>query len=197
MRTIAIAILCVSVPAQADSFAELLGGLAIPVGNSNWTNLVDPSPKLQARAGAMAPGADIGGMLGIDWTPESLDNSGGGFGVGSTSVAAHRFRAIASVVFRHRIAPRITLSGRAGAGIDIAHASYDVTILNNTSSNSDTDVGYAFEFGAGVWFDVGGTQLGFELAVPIGHHNKQAQQTGDITFQYTDIDVDLLIGVRL
>jgi hypothetical protein len=198
VRTLLVlAILAASVPARADGFAELLGGLAIPAGNSNWTNTVDPSPKLQARAGEMAGGGDFGGMLGIDWTPESLDNSGGGFVVGSSSAAAHRFRAIASAIFRHRIAPRITLSGRAGAGIDIAHASVDVTVFNNTSTTSDTDLGYAFELGGGVWFDIGSTQIGVELALPIGHHNKQAQKAGDITFDYTDIDIDLLVGVRL
>lgn len=196
MRAILVLVLVAisAAPARADSFAEIVGGLSLPVGNDNWTNTVDQSPKLGVRAGAMS--GEIGGMLAIDWTPETLDNNGGSFGIGATSAAAHRFRAIASAVFRHRVAPRITISARAGAGLDLAHASYEVTILNSTSSTSDTDLGYGFEFGGGVWFDVGGTQLGVELALPIGKHSKRATQTGDITFDYTSIDIDLLLGIR-
>lgn len=195
MRAILVLVLvAISAPARADSFAEIVGGLALPVGNDTWTKTVDPSPKLGVRAGAMS--GELGGMLALDWTPETLDNNGGSFGIGATSAAAHRFRAIASAVFRHRVAQKVTISARAGAGLDLAHASYELSILGSTSSTSDTDLGYGFEFGGGVWFDVGGTQLGVELALPIGKHSKRATQTGDITFDYTSIDIDLLLGIR-
>ena len=184
----------IAVPAHADGFGEVVGGLMIPTSNDNWTNLAEPSPKLGVRAGAMS--GDFGGMLGADWTPVSLDNSGGSFGIGSTGGSAQRFRVIASAVFHHRIAPKITLSGRAGAGLDIAHASFDLTILGATSTTSDTNLGYAFDLGLGLWFDVSSVQLGFELGIPIGHHDKQAKQSGDIGFQYTSVDVDLLAGLR-
>jgi hypothetical protein len=196
MRALLVLVLVAigAAPARADGFAEIVGGLALPIGNDNWTNTVDPSPKLGVRAGAMA--GELGGMLAIDWTPESLANDGGSFGIGSTNAAAHRFRAIASAVFRHRVAPRITISARAGAGLDLAHASAELTILGATSSTSDTDLGYGFELGGGAWFDVGGTQLGVELALPIGKHTKRASRSGEITFDYTSIDIDLLLGIR-
>ncbi len=198
MRTLTLlAVLASSSAAHADPFAEIVGGFAFPVSNSNWTNSVDASPVLGVRAGAMANTGDLGGMLGVDWTPESLSSSGGSFGFGSTSASLHRFRVIASGVFHHRVAPKITISAHAGAGIDIARASYDVTILGSTSSGSDSDLGYAFEFGGGVWFDLGSAQLGIELALPIGHHDKQASQSGDVTFKYSDVDLELLVGVRL
>jgi len=50
---------------------------------------------------------------------------------------------------------KLTLSGRLGAGIDIAHASGDITLFGNHSSTSDTDVGYAFDFAVGIWLDIG------------------------------------------
>jgi hypothetical protein len=191
-----LTVLASSSVVDADPFAEIVGGIALPQSNSNWTNTVDASPKLGVRAGAMSDRGDLGGMLALDWTPESLNSSGGSFGIGSTSASLHRFRLIASGVFRHRIAPKVTISARAGAGIDVARGSYEVTVLGSTSSHSNVDVGYAFELGAGVWFDVSSVQLGVELAVPIGHHDSAASQQGDIAFQYTDVDIDLLVGVR-
>ena len=184
-----------STPAHAEGFAEFLAGTSVPAGDSDWTKLADPSPKLAARGGAMS--GQLGGMVGVDWTPVNLDNGGGSFGLGSANGSAHRFRVIASAVFRHVLTPKITLSARAGGGLDIAHASIDITVLGSTTTNSDTDLGYGFDFGAGIWFDIGPTQLGFELAVPIAHHNKDAQQIGDPAFHYTSVDLDLLFAVRL
>ena len=189
-----LALVAIGSPAHADGFGEVALGLAIPVANDNWTNLVEPSPKVAVRGGAMS--GDFGGMLGLDWIPQSLDNGGGSFGIGSTNSSVQRFRAIASAVFHHRVAPKVTLSGRAGVGIDLVHGSFDVTILGSTSTTSDTDVGYAFEFGAGVWFDLAGKQVGFELAIPIGHHNKHAQNSNELTADWTSVDVDLLVGLR-
>ncbi len=189
-----IAVVAMTTPAKADGFGEILAGIAIPASDSDWTKLVGPSPKLAARGGAMQ--GDFGGMLGLDWTWENLENGGESFVVGSTSASLQRFRLIASGVFRHRLTPKLTLSARAGAGIDVAHASGDFTLFGNHSSTSDTDVGYAFDFGVGIWFDIGSTQLGFELAVPIGHHDKQVEQSGDLPFQWSSLDVDLLVGVR-
>jgi hypothetical protein len=179
---ILLAAVAISTPAHAEGFAEFLAGLAIPVGDSDWTNVADPSPKLAARGGAMS--GQFGGMIGVDWTPVNLDNGGGSFGIGSANGSAHRFRIIASAVFRHALTPRITLSARAGGGLDIAHASIDLTVLGSTTTRSDTDLGYAMEFG-------------FELAMPIGHHDKDAQQIGDPAFHYTSVDIDLLFAVRL
>jgi len=41
------------------------------------------------------------------------------------------------------------------------------------------------------------TQLGVELAIPIGHHDKQATQAGEITFDYDQLDLELWFVVRL
>jgi hypothetical protein len=183
--------------ARADSFLEILGGITIPVGDSDWTNVAEASPELQARVGAVGD-SGVGGMVQADWTPVNLDNSGGSFGVGNADIAGHRFRVLADVAFHKQVAPKLVVTGRAGAGIDIAHASATVTVLGTTTSSSDTDTGFAFELGGGIWYQLGSADLGGELALPIGHHSKQGNATdGNYTFDYTSYDLDLLIGVRL
>jgi hypothetical protein len=178
--------------ARADSFVDFVGGLQAPLGDDNWTNDVDTSPKLAVRAGVL--NGQLGGMLAVDWTPENLHNGGSFFGA---SAAAHRFRIIAQAVLQQRVAPKVSVVGRAGAGLDIAHASYEFTLLGTTTSHSDTNLGVGFEFGAGVWLDIAqNMQLGGELAVPIGYHSHKSTN-GDIAFDYTSYDLDLLFGVRL
>jgi len=183
--------------AQADSFLEVAGGLSIPVGDNAWTNLADTSPKLGARVGAVNENG-LGGMIQADWTPVTLNNSGGGFGVGSADIAAHEFRFLADFTVHHPILPKLMLGVRAGVGIDVAHASATVTILNTTTSSSDTNVGFAFEVGGGLWYRIGDIEVGGELALPMSWHSKKGNSTdGNYTFDYTSYDIDLLAGVRV
>jgi hypothetical protein len=198
MRTVTLfLVLVVGSNARADSFTELAGGIAIPAGDQGWTDTVGTSPKLAVRVGSV--NADgLGVLLAGDWTPENLNTKGGAFPGGSLDTSGHRFRVLAQGALHHRIAPKILFAARAGAGIDIIHGSYSLTVLGATSSHSTTDLGYALEVGAGVWFDVGSTQLGVELALPIGHHDEHAATgSGDISYVWTAYDVDLLFGVRL
>jgi hypothetical protein len=187
-------VLAVPASALADGNLELVGGISIPAGDSNWTKIADTSPKLGARFGEMS--GDIGGMLQADWTPVNLKNMGGSFGVGDASAAFHAFRLLADFAFQHHLRPNLVISARAGIGIDIAHGSGQITILGVTNSVSDSDVGIAVEFGGGLWYDFGGTQIGAELAVPISNHSSSADQN-NLAFQYASYDVDILLGVRL
>src|SRR5258706_324047 len=103
MRWLTTLTLLLTAPlARADSFAEVVGGIAIPIANDSWTKVVETSPKLSLRAGAI---------------------------------------------------------------------------------------------GGGVWFRVGGTELGAEVALPIGYHSKKNQN--GISFDYTSYDLDLLFGIRI
>jgi hypothetical protein len=180
--------------AYADGNVEIAGGISIPAGDNNWKNIAGTSPKLGLRLGDMV--GDFGGMLQVDWTPVSLNNSGGSFGFGSADASAHVFRVLAAFAVQHHLLEHFLVSGRAGIGIDIAHASGTLTLGNATlGSRSDTDVGLAVEFGGGVAYDFGGTEVGAELAVPIGDHSS-ASQNMSIPFQYALEDVDLLAVVR-
>lgn len=194
----AAAVLLTGGAAYADSFLEVAGGLSIPVGDNTWTNTADTSPKLGARVGAVND-KGLGGMIQADWTPVNLNSSGGMFGnIAGLDVAGHNFRFLADFTVHHPILPKLLLSARIGAGIDIAHASATVTILNSTASSSDTNIGFAFEVGGGLWYQLGDVELGGELALPISSHSKNGNNTdGNYTFNYTSYDIDLLFGVRV
>ena len=184
--------------ARADSFLEVAGGLSMPVGDNAWTNLADASPKLGARVGGVSDTNGLGGMVQADWTPVNLNNSGGAFGAGSLDIAGHDFRFLADLTIHHPILPKLVLSARIGAGIDIAHASATLTILGNTTSTSDTNIGFAFEVGGGLWYSLGDVQVGGELALPISSHSKHGDGSdGNYTFDYTSYNIDVLAGVRV
>lgn len=192
---IAVAILAVAVPARADNFFDIAGGLAAPLSDNNWTNLVDTSPKLQLRAGAL--NGDLGAAVTLDWTPENLNNSGGAFPGGSVDITGHRFRLLVQGVATHHVTPKVMLVGRAGAGLDLAYGSYSFNLGTSSSGHSDWNAGIAFELGGGAWLDVSESmQVGIELGLPIGFHNHKASGNGDIAFDYTSLDLDILFGVR-
>jgi hypothetical protein len=185
-------LLLAAAPASADSFVGAAGGVMIPLGDSNdsntgWSDQVSSSPKVGVQVGGVG-GAGLGGMVSADWTPASYN-----FNSQLADVSAHRFRILAHVLFEKLVAPKLTVAFRAGAGIDIAHASADTVI----GDFSDTDVGWAVEFGGGVWWSVGSLDVGGQLALPFGGHSHDANKAGEITFDYTSYDLDLLFAVRL
>jgi len=194
-RLLAVVILAVAVPAHADNFFDIAGGIAAPLSDKNWTNLVDTIPKLQLRAGAL--NGDLGALVSLDWTPESLNNSGGAFPGGSVDINGHRFRLLVQGVGAHHVTPKVMLVGRVGAGIDLAYESYSASILGSNSSHSDLNAGIAFALGGGALLDVSDSmQVGVDLALPIGYHNHKSSGNGDIAFDYTSLDLDLLFGLR-
>jgi len=192
MRSLPLLLLLAATPAAADSFVGATGGLMIPLGDSNnsktgWSDMVSSSPKLGLRVGATGE-SGLGGMITADWTPVSAnaDNQ-------LVDVSANRFRILAQFVVDKDIASHLLFSGRGGIGVDIAHASASSAL----GDASDTDTGLGFEFGGGLWFKLGSTEIGGELALPVGIHSHKAQKLTDITLDYTSYDVDLLFGVRL
>ncbi|HSN28284.1 MAG TPA: hypothetical protein VLT45_18490 [Kofleriaceae bacterium] len=197
MRSLPLLLVLATTPAYADSFVGATGGLMIPLGDSHknpadgWSDMVSSSPKLGLRVGATGE-SGLGGMISADWTPIS-SNAQSQF----TDVSAHRFRILAQFLVDRDIASHIVFSGRAGVGVDIAHASYSAGVGGLSFSGSDTDTGLGFEFGGGVWFKLGNTEIGGEVALPVGLHSHKASNAQDITLDYTSYDIDLLFGVRL
>ena len=191
-----VSVLAIPAIGHADNFFEAVGGISIPAGDDNWTNLTNSSPKLGLRGGVMH--GELGGMLQVDWTPVNLDNTGESFGAGSINTAGDELRFLADLAFQHRVLPKVTITARGGAGLDIAYASYSVVLGTSTTTHSNSDVGIAFELAGGAWFDISpNVQLGAELAIPISYHSAKNQNIGDISFDYTSVNVDLLFGVRL
>ncbi|HEY1552499.1 MAG TPA: hypothetical protein VGG28_31945 [Kofleriaceae bacterium] len=192
---VAATLLVLTAAAHADGNLELAGGISIPAGDSNWQNIAKTSPKLGVRIGDFFT-HDLGVMLQADWTPVSLNNSGAAFGIGEAAFAAHVFRVLIDFTGQRHITEHVVIGGRAGIGMDIAHASGSISVGAAAGSRADTDVGLAVEFGGGVWYDFGGTQVGGEIALPIGNHSSPSEN-GSFAFQYAMYDVDLLAVVRL
>src|SRR5882724_7658851 len=128
-----------------------LAGLQLPLGDSDWTKYVDVSPKLEARAAVVQ--GPLAGMISADWTPERLTNQTAMPGGVDVNASAYRFRFLAHLGFEHPLNPKLTLTARFGAGIDVAHGSYDYNFLGAHLQSSETDTGYAFELGSGLWWE--------------------------------------------
>lgn len=180
-------VLCVSSAAWADSFVEIAGGLTTPLGDQDWTDSVESSPKVAVRLGAFPN--EVGGFLSVDWTPYQTDADG----AWGAEVSAHRFRLMGGVMFHHMVSNTLVVSGRGSVGADIAHANARIPIFNIEVSDTDTALG--FEMGVGLFFKTGRMELGGEVAIPIAIHD-HAGGMDRIQMQYTSYDLDLLFCVR-
>ncbi len=171
---------------RADGFVELGTGASIPVGDKVWTNTVTPSPVLAVRAGSSA--GELAALLSAEWTP--LRTRAAGF-------ADDRYRLTLGAGVHHHIKRCIMVTGRVGIGLDITHASDSITVSQNIIAGSTgADVGFAAEGAIGIWQELGGeSQLGIELAVPVGVHRNQAGSNA-ISFDYTSVDIELLGTLR-
>ena len=191
LSIIAVVIVMTLAPARAraDGILEVGGALTFPIADDNWKNTVEPSPELAIRAGA---GSEVmAGLVSLSWIPEQLDAQ-----QNFVDVSAQRFRLLGNLALGHRIAPKLSVGARIGVGTDITHGSYSFMVAGTTTSKSDTDFGFALDLAARIMYDLGSTQLGFELAVPIGYHSKKAANLGDISFDYTQTDLELWFVVR-
>lgn len=194
MRAIVVfALLAIALPtsaAHADSFVDVYGGISIPISDDQWTDAVETSPVIGVRGGAFPK--EIGGYLGIEWMPANTNNEGWNVPGSSADVSAHRFRIQAGPIL-HRNVGALSVTGRAGIGIDIAHVNVSGQVLGVSFDESETDVGLGFEFAGGLWFKLGGLEVGGEVSLPIGMHDDDNE---NIDFDHTSVDLQLLFGVR-
>jgi hypothetical protein len=183
--------------ARADgyAFAHFLAGGTLPLGNSDWTGSVDPSPKLEARVGGMS--GSFGGMVSGDWTFEQLRSKNAILPT-ATKIAIGRLRVLGHIVFERRLSAKLLFDASAGAGVDLQYVDYTVAVAPNPMHRSETYQGYAFELAAAAWFDVGpNVQVGGLLALPISQHSTELREGATAGFNYTSVDLDVLFGVRV
>ncbi len=193
MRVIlCLAVLSIAAPARADSFVELAGGVSLPMGDDNWTDAVESSPILAVRAGAVPN--KIGGFFSAEWMPTNTNASGWQIGNSGADLSAHRFRLIVGPMYRHELSNTLAVDGRFGIGADIAHASVEGNVGPISFDESETDVGLALDFAAGVWFRIGNVEVGGTVAIPFGFHDDV--NDNNINFDWTSYDLQLLGAVR-
>jgi hypothetical protein len=192
--TVAFAVLAIATPAAADSFVDLSGGISIPVGDDDWTELVESSPKLAVRVGAFPK--ELGGYLQADWSPVNTNAQGWDLGgLGNADISAHRFRVTGGVLFHHNVSNTLVVTGRGGIGADIAYVGVSGTVLGQSFDESETDAGLGFEFAGGVFFKLGNLEVGGELALPFAIHDDDNPEPA-ADFVYTSYDIDLMFVAR-
>jgi hypothetical protein len=190
---VSLATIALPLTARADSFGEVVAGVAIPLGDDDYSDVVDESFKLGVRGGSM-PAGGIGIEGGVDWT--SINDDIGGEVLGqSFDVAWNRFRVLAGARFGKVMGGEtpVLVFARAGAGIDLIHVSVTTEILGNETEDSETDTGLALEVGGGALVSLGSVAIGAQIAVPMGFHFED--DDGDAsTFDadYTSYDLDIL-----
>jgi hypothetical protein len=191
----AVLLAAVTSTAHAESFGEGVVGVALPMGDDDYENAVDNSFKLGFRGGSVGAGG-LGFEIALDWTPANDDLSGEILGQ-TFDVDWHRFRTQVGIRGGTRVgkSKNVFVFGRAVGGMDLVYTSTTVTILGNTTDDSDTDIGLALELGGGVLVDVGAVALGFQVAVPMGFHFDEADQDEDIDYDYSSYDIDLLATI--
>jgi hypothetical protein len=186
----AAAILAVPARASAESFVEGALGIMMPVGDDDWTDYVEASPKLAVRVGGSGSGSGrTGALISADWTPIESDENA------FADISADRFRVLVHGFSHFAIGPKLSGSVRVGAGVDIAHVNIKTNLGPLSGEASDTDPGLALEAAAGLWFDLGSIQIGGEVALPLGFHADGSDGNVDLN-DYMSYDLDLLFGVR-
>jgi hypothetical protein len=190
---VSLVTLALPLTARADSFGEVVAGVAIPLGDDDYADVVDESFKLGLRGGSM-PAGGIGVEGSVDWTAINDDIGGSVFGQ-SFDVSWNRFRVLAGARVGTIMGgdTPVLVFGRAGAGVDLVHVSVTAEVLGVESEDSETDAGLALEIGGGALVSLGSVAIGAQIAVPMGFHFED--DDGDdstIDHDYTSYDLDIL-----
>lgn len=174
--------------ATADSYVELLGGLALPIADDDYEDIADESLKLGVRFGAGA----IDGS--IDFTPVNTD-----VGVLGGDLDIQRFRFQVGGRLTRPIGARSQLFGRVSGGLDFVRYSASGQVLGVRFEQSETDLGLAVELAGGLLVNVGKVQIGGQLGIPMAFHvdDGGTDDDPDDEFDYTGVDLDLLFLVSI
>lgn len=186
---LALAILLASPAAHAGGFAELFGGLASPLEDDDYDAVIDVSPKLGVRVGAVSAGRDalgIGFEIGADWTPLSSDLDL------FQNESFHRLRVLGGARLVYRATDQVDVVARFAAGIDYTRASVSSEVLGVEVELSDDSIGIAIDPSIAVQGMVGDTGVGLQLGLPVSVHG---DDDDEFDISYTSWDVDLLFVI--
>lgn len=189
-----LATLALPAAARADSFGEVVAGVAIPLGEEDYENVVDESFRLGVRGGSVSD-RGVGFELAVDWTAINDDVGGAVVPGASFDVGWNRFRVLAGARVGRLVgddAPLLVFA-RLGAGVDIVHVRVTSDVFGVESEDSETDAGLALEVGGGVLYSIGAAAVGVQVGVPIGFHfEDDDNDAATIDHDYTSYDLDLL-----
>jgi len=173
--------------ARADGFVEGVFGIASPLGDSDYDNGFDASPKLSVRAGSWLREQDhvlMGVELGADLTfLDGPDN------VPATDLSYHRVRAIAGLRLAYDVNDKVRLTGRMAIGADYTRFHSSTSAFGTTTESTQSNLGLAVDPSVELQVHLGGGSYGVEIGLPIGTHNGKGD---DALVNYNSYDLDVL-----
>jgi hypothetical protein len=182
-----VAVLALPAGVRADGpFFEGLAGIAQPLADDDYTDVVDTSLKLGARIGSMQRSTGTGRLgfdIGIDWSPINHTVNLPG------TLSVHRLRGMLGARFAHDLG-NATLLLRLAAGLEHVSARYQVTVLGTRFTSKDSDTGLAIDPSISYRVHVGGVALGASIGLPIGFHDEGSTENFDL--DHTSIDLEIL-----
>jgi hypothetical protein len=169
--------------AHADGYLIAGGGIRVPLGDSDWQDLVETSPSLQLGGGTMrkiAPHSRLGLDVSFSYSPLA-SNANSLF-----RVDLSQFRALVGFRLEQLVARGALFAFHGGIGIDHLRAEVSSDLFPD---RTETDTGLALDVGGGFWFSAGPVLLGVELGLPIGRHHRSQSAQNVIDFQSIDLAV--------
>jgi hypothetical protein len=136
---------------EVGGFVRFAGGVDVPVASERWTEAVRTSPVVSAMLGAVS-GRHAGGIS-ADWTIARVTGGAMIFPLAAEDESLHRVRLLAHGMRAVSAHGRIEVYVRAGAGLDLAFARYNLLI--GAAPRTRTKAGLGLEAAVGVWFAPG------------------------------------------
>lgn len=193
---VSLALLALPSVARADAFGEVVAGLAIPLGDDDYEDVVDESFRLGARGGSVNA-RGLGFEIGLDWT--AINDDIGGEILGQTfDVSWNRIRLLGGARFGKLAGGNrpVLVFARLGAGLDLVHVNVTSEFLGVESEDSETDAGLALEAGVGALVSLGNVAIGAQVAIPMGFHFEEDDgDAATVDHDYTSYDLDVLATV--
>ncbi len=170
--------------ARAGGFADGEVGIASPLGDNDYDNGFDASPKIGVHIGSWLHEQDhvlMGVELGADLT--FLD----GPSIANVDTSYHRVRALAGLRLAYDVSKMIRVSARMAVGADYTRFHASSTIL--TPESTESNLGLAIDPSVALQLHLGGGSYGVQLGIPVGTHNGKGN---DALVNYTSYDFDFM-----
>ena len=195
-----VLLLAVTAAAHADSlgFVMVGGGVAMPAADSRWSDGADTGIKVRAGAGIVRT---VGALVTIDGTWLGAPHPNKLFPLFAEHERLWRTRILGHALLElpQVIDPRLSVMVRAGIGADVLYETWDRLMAQTYVGDSHVHTGFGFEVGAAAWFEVAlGIDVGAEVGVPMSiHHSNAVNTSAPGALEYTSVDIDLLLAIRL
>jgi hypothetical protein len=181
-------------PTLLVGYVEIVAGGGVALAYVPWRQSIQPSPSMAIRAGGAR--GSFGVLGSFEWTNEHLASSPTIFPPSTAIPTLERLRLLGHIFYETRPLHDLSLSVRAGAGIDMLYAGYETTYMTGNQTFEEhvapDQTSLAFELGVEGWYAITDMiELGGAVSLPAAMHST----TPDIRFS-TTVDLSLSLGLR-